>query len=332
MTVRVFRSSDSGAPILSATVGSLNAVLTACLVTGYGSTTSLGWSKPFENVGTNTTVYRPAAGNRRYLRVIDTTATYSTCNIRAYESMTDENTGTKPFPTVTQITGNGSNGLSVHRAAVGYVSNCSWVIIGNEKCFYFLPNLNSASWDTITNVSAGGQFFFGDFISYKPGDIYNTAIIGTEATYTTSSSGRLGSAGDNIGCYMARPFIGLGSSAPFIKSLENSSQGYTLTMGYQFNYPTVPDPITGGIPLARVTLTELITLSYPNYYWSTAYAVRGYLPGMWAPSVKGLAHADTFNGDSSGVLSGKSFLVSSVFKDSTATGDGKACFEVSDTW
>jgi hypothetical protein len=44
MTVRVYRSTDASAPVLTGQVGSLTALLDAILVNGYGALTAAGWT------------------------------------------------------------------------------------------------------------------------------------------------------------------------------------------------------------------------------------------------------------------------------------------------
>ena len=63
------------------------------------------WEKPF--TGTNKAVYRSTdvTGSRFCLRVDDSGTT--TARVRGFESMTDVNTGTGPFPTDAQISGGG---------------------------------------------------------------------------------------------------------------------------------------------------------------------------------------------------------------------------------
>ena len=47
--VTVYRSTDEGAPQLSAAAGSLKTVLKACLTNGYGTKQPLGWEMQYEN-------------------------------------------------------------------------------------------------------------------------------------------------------------------------------------------------------------------------------------------------------------------------------------------
>lgn len=71
MAVTKYMSSDSGAPIMNGTQGSLVNVLDAILVNGYGSKSPAGWTKPFS--GTSKAVYRnsPLTGTGTYYRVYD---------------------------------------------------------------------------------------------------------------------------------------------------------------------------------------------------------------------------------------------------------------------
>ncbi|MGE3907973.1 MAG: hypothetical protein AB7K36_01385, partial [Chloroflexota bacterium] len=55
-TTRIYRSTDSGAPVLTGQAGSLLNLLDKCLVDGYGSKAAAGWSRPY--TGTNKTAYR----------------------------------------------------------------------------------------------------------------------------------------------------------------------------------------------------------------------------------------------------------------------------------
>ena len=45
--VTVFSSDDADAPILTKDAGSLTTLLKACLITGYGGKTALGWDMAF---------------------------------------------------------------------------------------------------------------------------------------------------------------------------------------------------------------------------------------------------------------------------------------------
>src|ERR1043166_1591690 len=80
---------------VSGQVGSLITALDAALVTGQS------WTTPF--TGTNKKAYRAPSGNRLYLRVQDDApVTAKEARITGYETMSDVDTGTNPFPTAAQ--------------------------------------------------------------------------------------------------------------------------------------------------------------------------------------------------------------------------------------
>lgn len=57
--VKVYLSTDKDAPRLDRTAGSLQTILKACLVTGYGDKEPAGWSLPFEDTAKGIKVFRP---------------------------------------------------------------------------------------------------------------------------------------------------------------------------------------------------------------------------------------------------------------------------------
>lgn len=317
MTVRVYRSTDGSAPVLNGTAGSLVALLYACLVTGYGSATAAGWAREF--TAANKAVFRAATGNRYRLR-IDDTGTQEARAV-AYETMSDVDTGANAFPTSGQVTG----GLFIRKSNTADATGRPWVLIATGTAFYFLPHSLSGDWLTpLSNdyTYLSGQFFFGDFTSYKSGDAYNTAIIGAEAT--GASVGRLGSclgqsstAGVSIGHYIARQYYQSGNSLAFGLYPAMSYYGPGTIGSAGGNYP---DPISGALHLSPLYVIE----SGPGNF---GY-VRGVMPGMWMPCHNLPAqHGDQISG--SGESTGKTFLLANV---SSAGALGRAAFEISDTW
>lgn len=119
--VKVFASTDSGAPQLSLSAGSLKGIIKACLVTGYGDKPPLGWEMPFESDDKLTAVFRSAdpTSSRCLIKIANTATTKA--DVSAYRSMTDINSG------------------DAFRAAQPYWYNGSagkkWMLIGHEKTF-----------------------------------------------------------------------------------------------------------------------------------------------------------------------------------------------------
>lgn len=317
MTVRVYRSTDGSAPVLNGTAGSFSALLYACLVTGYGSQSASGWAREF--TATNKSVFRAATGNRFRLRVDDTGT--QEARMVGYEVMTDVDTGTSPFPTSGQVTG----GLFVRKSNTADATSRPWVLIATGTAFYFLPHSLSSDWlATLTNdyQYLSGQCFFGDVLSFKSGDTFNSMIIGAEVT--GASAGRLGlcigqssASQSSIGHYMPRQYYQSGGAIQvgLYQAMSYYGPGIIGSAGGVY-----PDPISGAMHLSPMYIIE-------NGPSNVGY-VRGVLPGLWGPchALPG-SHGDQISG--SGESSGKTFLMANV---SSSTSLGRGAFEISDTW
>ena len=152
----LYKSSDTSAPALTKDKGSLSNVLKTVLCNGYGDKDAAGWIFDFEDTENDICVFRNA-GTGTYLQVLFDSTGYS--KVRAYESMTDEYTGTNPTP-VSIISYNKE------------VEPIDWAIVADNKSFYFLPIIApDGSYSTI--------HFFGDFPSLIAGDLWNFALAGT---------------------------------------------------------------------------------------------------------------------------------------------------------
>lgn len=318
MTATIYRSSDASAPVLSGTAGTLVNVLDACLVNGYGAKAAAGWAKAFSS--TNIAAYRAATGSRMYLRVDDTSA--QEARISGFESMSGASAGTGQYPNSAQLPG----GLFVRKSETSDATARPWVVVATGTCFYFLVQSNSSDWTvatTTTNLS--GQFFFGDLISYKPGDLYHSLIIG--ATATGTDRGNLGNIQKSMsftaisGHYMPRNHLQIGGSIQVAKVIiSDFSTAYTV-IGAASSYPVFPDSVSGGMLLSPLVIVE-------GSDGGTRFAVRGLLPGLWAPLHNmPMNHADVLDG--SGDMAGKQFL---MFNTSTSSSLGRAALEISNTW
>lgn len=163
----VYKSTDAGAPQLSGQVGSLTALLDAVLVNGYGSGSvakpAAGWTR--ELVGTNRRAYRndPVAGTGFYLDVDDSaqvgTARFAT--VRGYDVLRSFGDGDGPTPQPSQVV----NGSVVAKSRELSGNSVRWVIIADSRSFYLFINPGPAN-----PVDQRAPYFFGDFVSYKPGD------------------------------------------------------------------------------------------------------------------------------------------------------------------
>ena len=305
MTVRIYKSTDASAPVLSGQAGALIALLDAVLVNGYGALAAAGWAKAFS--GTNLAAYRPpVGGNRLYLRIDDT----GTTNGRGvgYESMTDVNTGVGGFPTEAQIAG----GMYWPKSNTADATARPWIIAATDRML--IMHVSPTSVANATNASICA---FGDLKSYKSGDAYGTVhIAGILSTPTTSNV--LHNLGITLvasnGHYVARSYTQTGTSLQIGKHTDAAKSMGTTTMGGANSTLVYPNPPDGGLYVAPLWVHEI---SGPS--------VRGTIPGLWCPlHNKPLEHLDTFSG--TGALAGRTFLALKMYNGS------EAFLETSDTW
>lgn len=183
-TTREYRSTDSGAPVLSGAASSLINLLDKCLVTGYGAKAAAGWTKPF--TGTNKAAFRnstAAGGTGMYVRVLDDaslTGGERNASVRAYLTMSDVDTGTIETPTAAQVaTG------SVWRKSNTIDSTARpWILIADELTFYLCIDTG-----TLASEGGAGTYAAGDFASLVPGDAYRFFIAGRESANTAGTQG-----------------------------------------------------------------------------------------------------------------------------------------------
>jgi hypothetical protein len=220
----------------------------------------LGFSKVYS--GTNKAVYRAddVMSSRLYLRVADDgtgSATYA--RVRGYESMSDVDTGTGPFPTDAQVSG----GLYWGKSSVASSTARAWRLIGDSQGFYLFVNQDgSGNW-----ISAA----WVDIPSEKVGDLYRTLIIGGTST-TVSAQGYIHAINSiTAGHYFARTYAQTGSAIAAFKLSHQIAAG---GMGYAgIAYPA---PMNSQFYCAPVDVWEGIS-------YASATALRGPLPGVYAP-------------------------------------------------
>ena len=314
MAVTVYRWDDPDAPVLSnPSAGSLIGVLDACLVDGYTGKTGAGWTKAFS--GTNLAAYRQGAGSMCYLRVDDGTGSFKV-KMRGYESMTDVNTGAGEFPTTTQL----ANGVYAAIGTSTTAANKPWIVVADNKRFYLWVGASlTTAVDISTSTTWQALFFFGDIISFRPGDTYCCQIMGSDSA--GNGRERFGLA-EALASVIAGSFIerdaaqaaGAVSNGKYFDCYgANSStiMGSTACVAY-------PDPITGGINLSRIHVSN----------GATVKGIRGRLPGVFAPlnALPG-NNGDTFSGV--GDLAGRTFILLDCGSGNTR---GRVALETSDTW
>lgn len=203
----------------------------------------LGFSKAFS--GTNKAVYRAddVTSSRLYLRVDDTGTT--SARVRGFETMSDVDTGTGPFPTDAQVSG----GMYWYKSSAASATARAWRVIGDGAGFVVAALYDGAS-----------QWYAdccGDIQSEKAADAYRMLLTGTNV---------LGAINNSTNHYMARSHTQIGSAlAVKKKSHMSASSG----MGYfGSDYPALPGNQFYCSPVD---------------IWESDTLLRGILPGVYAP-------------------------------------------------
>lgn len=323
----IYRSSDSGSPLLDGTVGSLVNLLTTVLTgpsfdgTGfaYGTTPCAGWTRSF--TGTDKAVYRPGAGTRLYLRVQDDgLVTAKEARMTGYDGpMIDVDNpaiGTFPFPTAAQGTG-GIEMVIARKSNTADATVRDWIIVADDRTFYLFV----ATGDVVGDYYC---FMFGDIYSLLPGDLYHCMICGRASEDSTSQSAErvfslvaaITSANQS---FLARGYTGVGGSAACGRHHDYVKSG--AATAYLGVVP-FPNPSEGGTYLDRIWVHDPTTTPTKN--------LRGRLRGIWSPlhAIGSFANGDVITG--SGELAGKTFLIIRPVRDASGA-EGSVAVETSAT-
>jgi hypothetical protein len=352
MTVRVYRSTDASAPVLTGQAGSLTSLLDAVLVNGYGSATAAGWTIGYTTTNKRAYLQNLTGANNAsgmYLYVDDTAPGAGgakearACGFETMSAITPVGTG--QFPTSGQ-SAVGVGTLVIRKSATADSTARAWTIIANGQTIYLFIETG----DQVAPVAAF-PFVFGDFFSYKTSDSYAVAIVGRPLENTGSSSSESLStlSGATVqytlsnvmtGHYSARSWTGVGGSQKIGKLIDNSKMG-TASVG-NWNSDTQTTGATNGqISLGRNSNGAYF--AYPNgpdgacwispIWLNHSNAIRGYFKGLWAPlHDRPLNHGDTYT-VSGGNLNGKSMIAQAIPAFiNNAIDVGQIHVETSDTW
>lgn len=208
-----------------------------------------GWEKQF--TGTNLAAYRSAdpASTQAALRVDDTAE--QNARVVGYESMSDVNTGTRPFPTSAQASG----GLWWPKASAATATPRAWTVIADSKTIYL--HMHTAT----TNLGVAGVLVaFGDFDSQMLLDPMPCLITGMSSDIAASVAAApedLSNATSTL-IYLGASHDGVTNSVAATTQPESYWNGAgNLWSGYQSvpALPTFPNTTDNGIVLTRKLLT-----------------------------------------------------------------------------
>lgn len=232
MTVRLFRSTDNGAPSLSdSSAGSLITILRACLVNGYGTRLAAGWSMPFSDLPNNKAVFQSVSGDSVQ---IDDNDDYRWASALGFKTMSALDIGTEQYPNSDQI----SIGYEyrIFKRYNNSTDSQSWFVVADDNWFYFVNTHNTST------PSYPSGFFFGQYDCANPSFTENYmltgVVLGVGSVATTNAYRSLYSAEY---WYARRNYQN--SVLPTLINLELGS----------FSWAN-PNPFTGNLELEKVPL------------------------------------------------------------------------------
>jgi hypothetical protein len=326
--MNIYRSTDSGAPLLEGIVGgafsagswsngSLLNLLNQVLVNGYGSQTAAGWALSFTDTSHGTFIQ--GSGCEFYLDVLDDgslTAGAREASFSGFEIATAVGTGTGQFPTTTQQ----AAGLKFRKSETADGTQRMWTMFADDRTFYLF------SWTGQATAYLAGMGF-GDFATLLSGDAYNCLAIGrvTSAIVDTLTNETLdncnASLTTNTGHYMARGYNQLGTSLNFGigGSMFNAAGSASFGGNTGLNWP---NPTANEFFLTRAYVIDNVT--------APTTSIRGYLRGMWFPQnpISAAPQGGIYGG--SGTLASRVFQISPL--RSGASANSRYVMETSDTW
>lgn len=247
--VTLYSSSDAGAPVLSASAGSLKALLKACLVAGYGDKAALGWEMPFEDANSAAFRSQSPESTRYFLKISQPLP--RVCTLQAFRAMSSLTAGTGEFG----YTGNAQK-FGIIESSKAQQDN--WWLIGHDSAFILFIGAS--------NGNDGVMLFFGDVPTVVPNDTGNCVFLhSSSGSYDYLNGGSLSfvAGGGSIKTYMG-------------KRWDNTELGaecelHSLLASNSLNGAAYPDKITGGLSASEVYIFER----------NNGLNLRGLLSGMY---------------------------------------------------
>lgn len=309
----IYTSTDPSAPVVMSAsfIADIANLWDKCTVAGYPGKAGAGWSKPFSDATWD--VFRPGAGSRPFLRMRK--VGYS--DFTGFEQMTGTDTGKVSSTWPDTGGGNAAFHTQLNNTTVDPMR---WIMFADARTAYLFIDTGAGSY------SPG---WFGDYYSYKPGDLYNAIFVPSISTKDTFP-------------FFNPAFSGLAThysqGHPSVAGMRGHSQApLSAWMGLGLRGSgavLVPAAGGGGSPRGAIP--------FPNpadgHIWLAPIYVhdvgvpsnRGKLRGLWhwAHPTGGVADRATFTG--SGEFAGKTFM---IIKDlDYMSQPGCWVVETSDTW
>ena len=246
----IYSSNDTGAPVLSGTVGTLLTVLDACLVNGYGSKLppSPAWTKPFVNAG-NIGCYKQGAGSLASLSVNDNApgaGGAKEARFTGYDTLTSVSTGTFPVPTAALASASGLPAVAaslIRKSATADAVARDWVVVADSSTLYMFVLTG--------DVTGGNQ----SWVSWMYGDIYSLAGS-TDPCRICVQGRRVENSGGVVDSLDV--FSGYNARVLGMWLAKSAGGGYTATEAGKFGFNVT----TGGTLKGNIPTPNSANLSY----------------------------------------------------------------------
>lgn len=277
-------------------------------------TAPAGWEKKFS--GTNKAVFKSLSpeANTSYLWVSDTGTTNA--NVRAYEAMTDVDTGTGAAPTVAQL----ASGGYWAKSAAANVTPIGWDLFSDARAFYYCPAPYTAY---STQFIGQGCWFYGDPIAFKSNDAFSTAIFfGNQDNTQYVNLGSIFYTTNTDGPRVARSYSGLGASVPCWAKPQSGSSAISGDDTFLGQFPSQTD---GALLLSEYLLVDTASAG-------AQLVRRGRMPG--ARHAPQSALGQVFGRKNTVTVGGKRFYVTSANTSAadTLTLGGRMFFDITGPW
>lgn len=206
--VNVYRSSDVSAPVLDKKANCIAKILKACLVTGYGTKPSAGWTLAFEDLATKTKVFNVSSMTAEplYLRIYNDTG--QTMGVQLAKGAIDANTVTPLAECDTVF------------KYLGGITTGEWMVIASDKGVWFFAQVDA----NYKPSNRSGAYLFAGIVPGTIGDGF--AISHTGGKRGDTSAARIG---------ITATFKNYSSSTGVYTSIAGIDEGATRTAVYNIS-------------------------------------------------------------------------------------------------
>lgn len=279
-----------------------------------------GWTKVYS--GTNKAAYQQGAGsNSNFFRVQDDAPGAGgarEARITGYETMSDVDTGTHPYPTAIQGLTGTIAAQCVRKSVSLDATARSWVVVADARTLYLFIQSEGGG------TTAYFGTMFGEIYSVMAGDAYRQMIVSREIENTATGSSEVLDTLSVLNSFTTHHYIdrghnGTGDPVNVGKHGDRCKGGNVGLLGVG----AIPytNPANGAFYLSRVWIHDSIT--------TPVKSLRGRMRGFWQWLHAGTGVANLEDLIGTGELAGKTFIV--IKPGGNGTSSTTYVIETSDT-